>query len=154
MRVMLGPIPLFKYRHDALEVWADGRFVSLTSRTVTNGKVDTVDARASDDGVLIVRNGTARAVASPRSAPLTHWNRAALARPLFNPQTGALLRCQVKDAGVQAVRDADGKSRAARAFQITGDTAITDWYDEADVWAALEAKGPDGSRIDYRRVRG
>ena len=44
MLVKVGPVPLFHYSHDATETWEGGRFLSLTSRSVTGGKAETVSA--------------------------------------------------------------------------------------------------------------
>ena len=152
MVVKIGPITVFRYSHTGTETWEGSRFVSLVTRSVSNGKVETVDARATGDGVRIVRSGGATLTAAANAAPLTHWNRDALQRPLFNPQTGALLKCAVARRGVEAVRYGDGRSVQATAFVITGDADITDWYDADGAWAALKAKGPDGAQILYRRV--
>ena len=152
MLVKIGPVPVFRYRHEATETWDGPRFVSLVSRSVSNGKVETVDASASAEGVKIVRSGGATLIAAANANPLTHWNRDALKRPLFNPQTGALLKCAIARRGVETVRYVDGRAVQATAFVITGEADIIDWYDADGAWAALQAKGPDGSAIVYRRA--
>ena len=152
MRVKLGPVPVFNYRHEATETWDGERFVSLASRSVSNGKVETVDARRADASVTIARSA-GRPLAAPAAClPLTHWNRDALHGPLFNPQTGAVVRCTVTRRGVETVRYADGRSGFASGFTIAGDADIVDWYDDAGAWAALRARAPDGSTLEYRRV--
>lgn len=152
MRVKLGPVPLFSYAHEATETWEGGRFASLVSRSVSNGKVETVDARREGAELVIARAAGAPLSASAAYRPLTHWNREVLEGPLFNPQTGALIRCNVKPLGPGTVRYADGRAVSASGFAITGDAVITDWYDDAGSWAALKARAPDGSTIEYRRV--
>lgn len=152
MLVKIGPITVFRYRHEASETWDGDRFVSLTARSVSNGKIETVDARSSPEGVRIVRSGGATILAGAGSNPLTHWNREALKRPLFNPQTGALLKCVVARRGLETVKDGGGRAVQATAFAITGEVQMIDWYDPDGDWAALQAKGPDGAQILYRRV--
>ena len=47
MLVKFGPIPVFRYRHEAVETWRDDRFESLQSRTVSNGHTEQVSAKAT-----------------------------------------------------------------------------------------------------------
>jgi hypothetical protein len=147
MAVGLGPIVVFRYHHQAIETWRGGQFASLNSHTVTNGKVEQVDAVRSPGGVVVrTLNGTH--TLSAAAHPLTHWNPGVLETPLFNPQTGALMRERVSrqvgesphQAGAQATR-----------YALAGDADITDWYDARSVWTALRARVKDGSYVDYRR---
>lgn len=152
MLVKLGPVPLFHYAHDATETWDGGHFVSLQSRSVTGGKVETVVASHSAEGVRIVRSGGATLLAPATALPLTHWNRDALHGPMFNPQTGVLVRESLSRVGGEGVKMADGSPIACTGYRMTGDAEITDWYDTDGVWSALRGKGPDGSTIEYRRT--
>ena len=138
MTVKLGPVPVFRYRHRALERWANGRWASLETTTSQNGKTHTVTARAMPGHVLI--EGPAGTVRAPAgAAPLTHWNPAVLAGPLFNPQEGKMLK-------VRCTQTAPGR------WAIRGETEIDNAYDAAGDWMALKGKLEDGSRIEYRRV--
>ena len=150
--VKLGPIPLFHYRHQASEIWRGGRFYSLESHTVTNGRREQVSATASAAGVEIATLGGRTFHGAANVHPWTHWNAAVLEGPLFNPQTGALLHEQVSLAPDQNVRLADGREVQATRYALTGNADISDWYDASDTWTALRGKAPDGSYIDYRRV--
>lgn len=152
MLVKVGPVPLFHYSHDATETWEGGRFIGLVSRSVTGGKVETVSATRSSEGVRILRSGGAPILAPATALPLTHWNRDALHGPLFNPQTGALVRETVTPVGGDGVRMADGTPVSCSGFRLIGDAEITDWYDANAIWSGLRGKGPDGSTIEYRRT--
>ena len=143
MLVKLGPIPVFHYRHEAQEVWAGGRFHSLSSRTTSNGAVEQLTAIAGPGGVAIT-GGKARHTAPPGACPLTHWNAAALSGPLFNPQTGEIIHVSVTRAA--------GGARGASRYVLAGDANLTDWYDDAGAWSALLGQAPDKSIIDYRRM--
>jgi hypothetical protein len=35
---------------------------------------------------------------------------------------------------------------------LSGEAAITDWYDQSGRWVGLRAKANDGSIVDYRRT--
>lgn len=138
MRVKLGPVPVFRYRHTATERWADNRFASLSTATNSNGKREKVDAERTGGGVEIqTLKGRVNTAAS--TSPLTHWNTRAFAGPLFNPQTGKLLKVQIARAG-------------ARRWTVRGEAEIDDWYDESGAWAGLKGKLEDGSTVEYRRV--
>ncbi len=150
--VKLGPVPIFRYRHDATEVWSTpDQFASLETRTISNGKVETVAARREGEGVRIERSGGASVLASARTVPLTHWNRGAMSRPLFNPQTGVLIRETIARRA-DTVKLADGQAMAATAYALTGDAEIIDWYDASSSWVALRGKVADGSFLEYRRL--
>lgn len=151
MSIRLGPVPVFRYRHQATERWAGGRFASLETTTDANGKRRSVTARRSAGGVSIETGG--RTVTGPAGAlPLTHWNAEALAGPLFNPQEGKMLKVTARRIGRETVALADGRSAAATRWSVRGEAEIDDWYDDAGVWVALRGKLPDGSTMEYRRV--
>jgi hypothetical protein len=153
MLVKFGPIPVFNYHHEAQESWRDGRFTALRSRTTTNGREESVSATRTDEGVAIVReDGRAPLKTAADAHPLTHWNAAVLEGPLFNPQTGALMREKVTRRPAEAVRLTDGRTVTGTRYALSGGVEITDWYDDAATWVALRGKAPDGSIIEYRRV--
>lgn len=151
MRVRLGPVPVFRYAHTATERWQGESFTSLTTRTVTNGKVEQVVAEASSSGVAI--EGPSGRLSAPASAaPLTHWNTAAFDRPLFNPQLGKLMRIRANRAGRETVELANGQSVQATRWTLRGEAEIDNWYDSAGAWAGLRGKLEDGSTMIYRRL--
>ena len=150
MLVKLGPIPVFRYRHQASETWRDGRFATLESHTVSNAKVEQVSATRSETGVAITAGGKT-VQASARACPLTHWNSMVLDGPLFNPQTGLVVR-EAMSRTADTVVLADGRTVNATRYQLRGDAEIVDWYDPVGTWAALRGKVSDGSWIEYRRI--
>lgn len=151
MVVKLGPLPVYRYRHQAEERWSDGRFASLETTTNSAGKVQRVVARRTDGGVII-ETGRARLAAPAAAAPLTHWNSAVLPGPLFNPQEGKMLSLSARRVGLESVAFANGRSAPATRWSLRGETQIDNWYDEAGTWAALRGKLPDGSTMEYRRL--
>ena len=141
MAVKLGPVPIFRYRHHAVERWNVGRFDSLETNSNTNGKLERVSAKRNDQGLSVVT--ASGPVKMPVNAlPFTHWNAKVFGSPLFNPQEGKLLK-------VSAARKGDGNSTL---WSIRGETEIDDWYDSAGVWSALKGKLKDGSVMEYRRA--
>lgn len=151
MAVKLGPVPVFRYRHRAVERWSGGRFASLETSTNANGKQQSVTARRTDAGVSI-EAGKGRILAPASTLPLTHWNAQALSGPLFNPQEGKLVKVSARRMGRETVKLAAGQGMEATRWSLRGEAEIDDWYDADGVWAALRGKLPDGSMMEYRRA--
>lgn len=138
LTVKVGPVPVYRYKHTAVERWTGGRWTSIETTTNGNGKVYKASGRQMGDHVLIT--GPKGQVRAPANAmPLSHWNQAAFSRPLFNQQEGQMLK-------VQCVRVKPGH------WQVRGEAEIDDFYDANGDWLALKGKLEDGSRLEYRRV--
>jgi hypothetical protein len=148
--VKIGPIPVVRYAFQSLETWRDGRFSLLESHTQTNGRSEQVRAVSSASAVTI-QTGHGQSHTAPADAvPLSHWNSHALRNPLFNPQTGALLKVRVARQEGETLRLPDGRSIQTTKVTLVGDSDITDWYDEQGDWVALRGRLKDGSFLDYR----
>jgi hypothetical protein len=139
MRFSVGPLPV-RYTHQARERWRNGRFESLETSSVTNGRGEQVSARREADAVVVTAGRERRL--PPSTLPLTHWNPAALDGPLFNPQTGKPLK-------VTARREPEP---AGVRWSLRGEAQIDNWYDAAGVWQALRGRLPDGSWMEYRKL--
>lgn len=151
MRVGLGPITLFRYRHTGTERYRGGRFESLETETDNDGEPLRVSARREGERV-VVRTATGEVKQYGAAAlPLTHWNPACMAAPLFNPQDGLPMDLRVVRRGPAEVALADGKLVTATRFSLTGAATLDDFYDSADIWTALRAVAKDGSVLEYRR---
>lgn len=137
MLVKLGPVPVYRYIHHAVERWAGGAFASLETTTNGNGKLQKVSARRTESGVVI-EGGKGRIIGPAGAAPFTHWNPEVFGKPLFNPQEGQMLK-------VTAVRK-------GATWSVRGEAEIDDTYDAAGVWTALRGKLKDGSTMEYRRL--
>lgn len=147
MTVKLGPVPVYRYSHRAVERWSGGRFASLETATNGNGKIQKVIARRTDGGVIIEAARNDRITAPASALPLTHWNAEALSGPLFNPQEGKMLKVAARRVGRETLNGV-----AATRWSLTGETQIDDWYDANGAWLALRGKLPDGSTMEYRRL--
>lgn len=152
MAVKIGPVTVYRYLHEAVERWRGDRFESLESATNSGGKRESVKAARTDGGVLIRAGGQPPATGPAGMLPFTHWNVAVARAPLFNPQTGKILRQATQVLGPGPVLQADGRSITARRITFTGDASIDNWYDAADVWVGLKGKLDDGSIMEYRRL--
>jgi len=138
MTVKIGPVPVYRYKHNAVERWAGGKWVSIETTTNGNGKVHKASGRQMGAYVQLVGpKGASRAPAD--AMPLSHWNQAAFGRPLFNQQEGQMLKVQC------------AKVKAGH-WRIRGEAEIDDFYDADGDWLALSGKLEDGSRLEYRRI--
>ena len=151
MVVKLGPLPVYRYHHHAVERWTAGRFLSLDTATEANGKAQKVTARRSDGG-LVIETLKGRVAAPANATPFTHWNLEAFGKPLFNPQEGKLLKVTAARKGAAQIKLANGKSVEAQLWVVRGETEIDDWYDAAGVWTGLKGSLKDNSVIEYRRI--
>ena len=138
MIVRIGPVPVFHYHHHAVETRRDGQFASLETSTVTNGKAERVMAERTSGGVR-VDGAYGRATLSADTNPLNHWDQQIFTGPVFNPQTGRVMK-------VRFARPAPDH------WSIRGEAEIDDYYDESGAWQALTGKLDDGSKVEYRRL--
>ena len=138
MLVKLGPVPVFRYRHQAVERRAGGAFARLETSTVTNGKTERVVAEKTGGGIAVDCT-SGKAMLSADSNPMTHWNPKIFEGPLFHPQTGKMLKVRTTRAG-------------AGHWAIRGEVEMDDTYDDAGAWLAARAKADDGSTVEYRRL--
>jgi hypothetical protein len=152
MAVGLGPVTLFRYRHTQIEKWKGGRFDSIETNTVQNGETMHLVAQRTSAGVSLEGGQPGSKMLGASAMPLTHWNRASLGQPLFNPQDGKMMRLAISGQGPAPVMMGDGKQINATRVILSGETSIEDWYDTASAWTGLRAKAKDGSIIEYRRV--
>lgn len=139
MTVKVGPVPVFKYHHRAVERWKGEQFVSIETWTEQSGKKP-IHVLAQSTGSAVTIDGPAGPQKGPAdAAPLSHWNTASFTRPMFNQQEGKFLK--VKATKV-----------APNHWAVRGETEIDDFYDAAGQWQALRGKLDDGSTMEYRRI--
>ena len=140
MTVKIGPVPVFRYQHHAVERRRDGAFAAMETTTTTNGKQERISCERSGGGVRMDCT-YGKTTLSADSQPLNHWNPQIFAGspPVFNPQTGKILKVRTAKAG-------------PGHFTIRGETDIDDFYDDAGAWKSLTGKLDDGSKVEYRRI--
>lgn len=145
----IGPITLYRYRHEAQLRWQGARVVAIDSRTDDNGTHDWMNARPGGGAGLVVQGATVpRYTAPPDAEPSTHWNRVELSAPWINTQTGRLMRPTVTPTGRQSIPTVSG-TIAAEGYLLTGDVDLRLWYDAAG-WAGLEFS-KNGTPVSYLR---
>lgn len=144
MKVKLGPIVLFRYEHDAEEVWRGGRLASLTSRTNNDGERTAVTATRLGETLMV--DGSAYNGAAPEGAfPSSYWNKAIINAPaLLNTQTGEIIEIETTQLGKTATPD----GVSAEHYRLTGTVALNLWY-EGERWVGSHFV-IDGEELTYR----
>jgi hypothetical protein len=150
LAVGFGPITLFRYRHDAVEQWRGGEWLSVAATTVQNGKKMVVTGRRTAAGVA-VDGPKGRFTAPPTTLAATHWNRRMLDGPFLNTQTGEVQRPRIERRGEAVIPARAGPIRAEH-FALSGEVELDTFYDAGPTWAGLRFKGGDGSTISYQRA--
>lgn len=150
--VKFGPIPVYRYVHNASETWRGGLLVAADGKTNDDGKARSMNAQAGPEGLVVEGSLSGRYVAPPGTLVANHWNREELSGPMINPQGGKLLRPLVTPGPEEAVLLASGNRVPASRFNLSGDARLDLWYDRANAWAATRFNPEDGSEVMYERI--
>lgn len=143
MKVKFGPVPLYRYMHDAREVWQGGALVSLES--VTNDNGDDMSMKAwREDGALVIEGQAFAGLAPQGAAPSSYWSppRSGL-ETLINTQNGELIPVETVSLGRTQAPD----GRLAEHVRMTGTVELNLWYD-GDEWVGSSFV-IDGEKLDY-----
>lgn len=152
LKVGLGPIVLFRYKHHAIETWQNGQLAALDTETNDDGTHHKVTGRFSPEGFKVEGSKAKPYVAPPDALPATHWNHKQLDGPWINTQDGRLLRPTITPMGRAMIPVASGNEIPAQHFSLTGDAILETYYDDICNWVGLNFKAGDGSEILYERV--
>lgn len=150
MKIGIGPITLFNYKHNATELWRGDEWQSVEAVTVQNGKRMLVTARKQANGVA-VDGPKGKFTAPVNTTAATHWNRRMLDGPFLNTQTGEVQKPKIARMGEMTIPARGGPIRAER-YAMTGEVELDTFYDAGPTWAGLKFKGPDGSAFTYERA--
>ena len=88
---------------------------------------------------VVVDGPSGKSTLGPETNPMNHWNSQIFTGPLFNPQTGKLMKVRTAKVG-------------PGHWAIRGEADIDDYYDESGAWQSLVGKLDDGSKVEYRRA--
>jgi steroid 5-alpha reductase family enzyme len=147
-RVRLLLLDVYRYRHTATERWLGDCLETLSARTDDNGKIETVTARRSGDGLVVdATRAQGRHGGCVRS--FAYWNPRILdGGRLLNAQTGAYMPIRVLPLGEERV-PVRGRLESTRRYRLIGEGVEIDlWYAGED-WVALESRAGAGRRLRY-----
>jgi len=119
----IGPITAYKYRHDSVETWKDGRLVGLEAETRKNGKSLVARAEVTDAGLSV--EGTNYNDTYPATIiPANHWNISQLySDKMLSTEGGQPLDVIVENLGRETVTIA-GQAIEATKFKLVSDLTI------------------------------
>ncbi len=154
LRVGLGPVTFFRYRHDAREVWRDGQLVSLNSQTLKDGRNLSLNVASNGAEALDIEGEAGVSAAPLGSVPTSYWNMALIERTeMLNTETGELMPISVRELGAENV-EAGGETVRATRYRIDGGPIPLDiLYDDDQRWVGL-AFTARGSEVIYRLIDG
>ncbi|MBO6797908.1 DUF6134 family protein [Maricaulis sp.] len=141
LAVRLGPIPVFRYQHDATEYWRDGQLIAIQAATFSDGEWSRWQAALNDtDGVPLAE-----------LPPSSHWTRYDPATvAILNTETGEAMPVEIVSLGLEAFPTSAGSVQAER-IRMTGTLTVDLWYDADGNWVGCEFEAR-GQRIRYVRV--
>ena len=143
MKVGIGPITLFKYEHDATEIWNGEQLVSLVSKTNNNGENEFVDAKRYGKQLVIDASGY-QGPAPAGAMPSSYWDKDLVsANAMINTQTGEIMEVTTSRVG-ETLAPHD---RPAEQFQLIGTVALNLWYD-GERWVGSNFT-IDGEELTY-----
>ena len=150
-RAGLGPITLFRYSHDATEIWRQGELVRLEAETLDDGERLRIEAERNGDAYLVNRSDLDNAVRLPASLPpSSHWRGYSEGRlEMLSTESGEPLAVDITYLGREEI-EADGGVIEADRYRVVGTLTMDIWYDQNGDWAKcyFEIRG---QRIEYVR---
>jgi len=147
--VKIAFITVFRYEHDAHEVWRGDKLVSMETKTNDDGEDHSLVATANGNGELKIVGDGKELTAKGSMIPASLWNATFLeTKELLNSQVGTALAIDVAFKGEEPIT-VKGKSIRAKHYSMTGALERELWYDSDWVLVKMAFKGRDGSDIQY-----
>jgi hypothetical protein len=144
-------IPIYRFEHDAHEIWKDGALQELRTTTNDNGESYDVVVQPRETGMLLTVNGEEHDVRRD-AVPSSLWRQdMARSGQLIDPADGEVMRVNVSDAKWVQVT-VRGATIRARYFVMTGDLERELWYDSAGMLVKVRFSGDDGSELQFRML--
>lgn len=139
-------LTLYRFEHDAVETWTDGRLTGLVSRTDDDGKDREVELKAEGERLMGSYNGNP--VDLPGDIiPASLWHPKTVgATVLLDPIRGRSRDVAVADLGIESITVA-GSEVEAHHYSVTGQITREVWYDSDGKLVKVEFEAKDGSDI-------
>lgn len=134
-------VPVYRFEHDAVEQWIDGKLVRFKAVTNDNGKQRDVLLERVGDELRGYYNNDQRVLPGDL-LPGSLWHPATVDQTrLIEPTKGRARQVTVTDLGMEKV-DLGGRTVEARRYSITGEFRREVWYaaDGTVVQAAFPAR--------------
>lgn len=154
LRAGLGPVTVFRYRHESSERWRDGQLVGFSGRTQKDGETYQVQAMFDGEGLEVDGVAPDGAPVDAEYAasllPSSHWRGYPPGMDaMFNTEHGTLMQTDVQFLGEEQI-EADGGVITASRYRLSSSLTVDLWYDENGRWAGCEFEAR-GQRVRYVR---
>ena len=147
--VKLAFITLFRYQHDAREVWHGGRLIAFDSLTDDDGDRFQVAARATPEGLRVAGTGGSY-LAPATTVTSSYWHIGMIDHGrVLDSQSGRMIDLVAAPAGTRE-EIVGGRKEPVRLFRLSGEITGELAYTARDEWALLRFRAR-GSEIAYRR---
>lgn len=152
LEVGLGPVVLYRYRHQNTEIWEDGSFKSFASKTDDDGTPYVVQAVRDQSVIRVTRDHDEDyEIDDLGILPTTYWNEQTVhCSRLLDTQKGRVMAVTVQPKGWQTITTAAGPVEA-QGFSVNGDIELNLWYDRKSQWTKLSFPFK-GDEFDYQLV--
>ena len=132
----IGPLTVYKYRHESVETWKGGQIIGLEAETRKEG--DDIEARASitENGLLV--EGTNYSGLYPAEIiPANHWNVSQLyTSKMLSTEGGQPLDVVATNLG-REILTINKQEIEATKFRLDSELSIFLWYDDDGRWLKL-----------------
>ena len=144
-------INVFSYRHQAEELWQQGCLVSLNSTTTENSDEEFVKSSIVD-GALQVQSVEHNTSLTNCVISFAYWDVKRLqAEYLLNSQTGEYVPAELTAMG-KTYFEFGGNTIVATQYRLFAEDAFINlWYDDNNVWMALQTEVKGGRVLTYYR---
>lgn len=146
LSVRFGPLTVFRYEHEASEIWRDGRLIEMQAETLKDGERNRVRIARESADALRAMSGLI-----PDLIPSSHWlGYEQGTAQILNTETGEPMDVVITDLGVETIETPSGQ-RDARRIRMEGSVTVDLWYDAEGRWVGC-AFDVRGQSIVYRLV--
>ena len=147
LTVRFAGIPVFRYTHDSVERWRDGRLIEISSDTDDDGRIYRLRGRA-ENGVFRVSDGRDGPwEAPPDIIPTSYWHKGVTRNErLLHTQYGAPFELSTQLLGRDTI-EAAGTTIEADRYRLSASLIVDAWYNLADQWVKLSFSAR-GSEIE------
>lgn len=154
LRVRIGPITVFRYEHDSIEIYQNDVLVSLETTTLKDGeRLDVNIARSGNEfaGQGSDEDGNTRSVnLSASLQPSSHWGGYVPGlETVLNTETGSEMPVTIVELGMATI-DVAGRSMETRHVRMEGSLILDLWYDANGEWVRSQFS-VRGQNITYVR---
>lgn len=142
-------IPVYRFRHEAHEIWDGGALKALQATTDDNGESFDVAVKSQGEVLTLHVNGEETDIETS-VVPSSLW-RQVMARTgqMIDPADGEVMQVEVEGGEWREIL-VRGETIRARHYVMTGGLERELWYDSKGLLVKVQFAGEDGSDLQFR----